>query len=181
MHEAAQENPFPDSRVLGEGPRPHPWLDPVLPLLGRWQGEGRGEYATLERGFRYRQEITFSHDGRPFLCYEARAWLIDESGAAVRPSGRESGWWRVTPDATLEVLLAHPTGIVETYVGRAAGAECEMETEGVARTPLAKEVTGTRRHYAVRDGDLTVTQFMAAVGQPMQRHLTARLRAVPAL
>lgn len=179
MFESPRENPYPDSHVLGEGPEPHPLLRPVLPLLGRWHGRGRGEYPTLERDFRYEQEIAFSHDGRPFLRYEARAWLIDESGSPVRPAGREAGWWRVTPDASLEVVLAHPTGIVETYVGRVSGTEIEIETKDVALTPLAKEVTGTRRHYALQGAEMTVTHDMAAVGQPLQHHLTAHLRRRP--
>lgn len=174
--ESVQDNPYPDSHVLGEGADPHPLLRPVLPLLGRWHGRGEGHYPTLERDFRYEQEVTFSHDGRPFLRYEARAWLIDEHGAAVRPAGRECGWWRVTPDASLEVVLAHPTGIVETYTGRATDTEFEIATGQVALTPLAKEVTATRRQYALQDGWLTVTHDMAAVGQPLRHHLTTRLR-----
>ncbi|MFE9478948.1 FABP family protein [Streptomyces spororaveus] len=179
MFEPVQENPYPDSHVLGEGPDPHTQLRPVLHLLGRWHGRGQGQYPTLEQDFRYEQEITFSHDGRPFLRYEARAWLIDGSGAPVRPAGRETGWWRVTPDAALEVVLAHPTGIVETYVGRVSGTEIEIETKDVALTPLAKEVTGTRRHYTVENGEMTVVHDMAAVGQPLQHHLTTRLRQRP--
>ncbi|MFJ4313807.1 FABP family protein [Streptomyces lavendulae] len=179
MFASVQDNPYPDSHVLGEGPEPHPLLRPVLPLIGRWHGRGEGEYPTLEQDFRYEQELTFSHDGRPFLRYEARAWLIDGSGAPVRPAGREAGWWRVTPDATLEVVLAHPTGIVETYVGRVSGNEVEIETGEVALTPLAKEVTATRRHYTL-DGDrMTVVHDMAAVGRPLQHHLTAHLRRRP--
>ncbi|MFD7098105.1 FABP family protein [Streptomyces xanthophaeus] len=171
-----QENPFPDSHTLGEGPEPHPLLRPVLPLLGRWHGRGRGEYPTLEQDFAYAQEVTFSHDGRPFLRYEARAWLIDGTGAAVRPAGREAGWWRITPEASLEVVLTHPTGIVEVLVGQVSGAEIELETKEVARTPLAKEVTGTRRRYGIHEDELVFVQEMAAVGQPMQHHLAARLR-----
>ncbi|WP_411104346.1 FABP family protein [Streptomyces sp. cmx-4-9] len=176
MLEPVQENPFPDSHTLGEGPGPHPQLEPVLPLLGRWHGRGRGEYPTLEQDFAYEQEVSFSHDGRPFLRYEARAWLIDGSGKAVRPAGREAGWWRVMPDASLEVVLTHATGIVEVLVGRVAGEEIELETVDVARTPLAKEVTGTRRRYSMREDELMSVQEMAAVGQPMQHHLAARLR-----
>lgn len=180
MLETAQENPYPESHVLGEGPDLHPWLKPVAPFVGRWRGRGRGGYPTLEEGFAYEQEITFSHDGRPFLHYEARAWLIDGSGAAVRPSGREVGWWRVTAEGYAEVLLAHPTGIVETYVGQVSGTAIEMETRDVARTPLAKEVTGSRRRYGIQDGELTVIQELEAMGRPMQRHLVARLLPVPA-
>lgn len=179
MLEPVQKNPYPDSLALGEGPEPHPWLEPLLPLLGRWHGRGRGEYPTLEKDFHYEQEITFSHDGRPFLCYEARAWLVDESGAVVRPSGREVGWWRIAPHVGMEVVLAHPTGIVETYVGRVSGNEIEMETKDVALTPLAKEVTGNRRRYTLQDGELAFVQEMAAMGQPMQHHLAARLRRRP--
>ncbi|MEU9417818.1 FABP family protein [Streptomyces sp. NPDC051000] len=175
MPEPAQENPYPDSLTPGEGPEPHPQLAPVLALLGRWHGRGRGEYPTLEQGFRYEQEITFSHDGRPFLRYESRAWLIDGSGAPLRPSGRESGWWRVMPDASLEVTLAHPTGIVETYVGRVSGTEIEIGTDHVARTPRAKEVTGMRRRYSLGDGELTIVQEMAAMGLPLHHHLRAEL------
>ncbi|MEU9181584.1 FABP family protein [Streptomyces sp. NPDC048550] len=176
MFDPVQDNPYPDTHTLGEGPEPHPLLRPVLGLVGRWHGRGEGQYPTLERDFRYEQELVFSHDGRPFLRYEARAWLVDESGAAVRPAGREAGWWRVTPDAGLEVVLAHPTGIVETYVGTVSGTEIEIGTKDVALTPLAKEVTGTRRRYSL-DGDLlTVVHDMAAVGQPLQHHLTTRLR-----
>ncbi|MFK0258855.1 FABP family protein [Streptomyces sp. NPDC090445] len=187
MPDAPQENPYPDTHVLGEGPEPHPQLKPVLALLGRWHGGGSGEYPTLEQGFRYRQEITFSHDGRPFLRYESRAWLVDEAGTALRPSGRESGWWRVLPDASLEVVLAHPTGIVETYLGGVAGdgtatdpgggtaLVVDLATDTVACTPRAKEVTGMRRRYVLRDGELSVEQDMAAVGLPLEHHLSARL------
>ncbi|MFI9065453.1 FABP family protein [Streptomyces sp. NPDC053429] len=175
MLEPAQENPYPDSLVLGEGPEPHPQLRPVLPLIGRWHGRGSGEYPTLEHGFRYEQEVAFSHDGRPFLRYESRAWLIDGSGAALRPSGREVGWWRVMPDASLEVVLAHPTGIVETYVGQVSGTRIEMATTSVSVTPRAKEVTAMRRRYTLEGGELVVVQEMEAVGQPMQHHLMARL------
>ncbi|MFK0220633.1 FABP family protein [Streptomyces vinaceus] len=176
MPEPAQENPYPDSHVLGEGPQPHPQLKPVLHLLGRWRGSGAGEYPTLEQDFRYEQEITFSHDGRPFLRYESRAWLVDGAGTALRPSGRESGWWRILPDASVEVVLAHPTGIVETYTGRVGETRVEMSTDTVARTPKAKEVTAMRRRYAFGDGELTIEQDMAAMGQPLTHHLRARLR-----
>ncbi|MDA5282313.1 FABP family protein [Streptomyces sp. Isolate_45] len=179
MFEPVQENPYPDTHVLGEGPAPHPQLGPVLALLGRWHGRGEGQYPTLDADFRYEQEITFSHDGRPFLRYEARAWLIDGSGAPVRPAGREAGWWRVLPDASLEVVLAHPTGIVETYVGQVEGSVIEIRTDEVTLTPKAKEVTATRRLYTLDEDGLTVVHDMAAVGQPLQHHLTTRLRRRP--
>ncbi|WP_231329075.1 FABP family protein [Actinomadura graeca] len=160
------------------GAAPHPWIRPVLPYLGRWRGRGEGGYPTLDRGFAYEQEIDISHDGRPFVRYEARAWLLDDDGEVLRPSGREVGWWRVTPDGYMEALLAHPTGIIETYLGRASGAEVDMTTKDVLRTPMAKQVDAARRRYAVEGDELGYVHDLAAVGTELTRHLSARLRLV---
>jgi hypothetical protein len=149
--------------------------------------------------------VRFAHDGRPFLHYESRAWLLGPDGAVLRPAAREVGWWR--PGATeeeFEVLLAHPTGIVEIYLGRARGAssrprrasehrsearsgasqgaepwaQFELSTDVVARTGTAKEVTGNHRLYGIVDGALLYAIDMAAVGQPLTPHLAARLERV---
>lgn len=135
------------------------------------------EYPTLEAGFSYAQEVDFSHDGRPFLRYEARAWLVDVDGAPVRPAARESGWWRLQPQGRVEALITQPTGIAEIAVGRAADRVVDLATDGVALTPTAKRVDATRRRYTLTDGDtLAFVHDLAAVGQPLQHHLSATLR-----
>jgi hypothetical protein len=53
-----------------------------------------GGYPTIENDFAYAQEIRFSHDGRPFLHYESRTWLVEPDGTPIRPAAREVGWWR---------------------------------------------------------------------------------------
>jgi hypothetical protein len=148
----------------------------VVGLLGTWYGEGQGGYPTIAEDFRYAQEVTFSHDGRPFLRYEARAWLLDADGAPLRPSARESGWWRLQPDGRVEALITQPTGIAEIAVGRATDSTVDLATHQVALTPTAKEVNATRRRYALTDDDtLTFVHDLAAVGEPLQHHLSARL------
>lgn len=171
------ESPYPDGHSPEEAPVPHALLGPVLGFLGTWHGRGEGEYPTLAEDFRYAQEVTFSHDGRPFLRYEARAWLLDSDGAPVRPAARESGWWRLQPDGRVEALITQPTGIAEIAVGSAAEGTVDLATHGVALTPTAKEVTATRRRYTLADADtLTFVHDLAAVGQPLQHHLAASLR-----
>ncbi|GGV58589.1 UPF0678 fatty acid-binding protein-like protein [Streptomyces longisporoflavus] len=176
MFDPAPEYPYPDGHRPDEAPEPHPLLAPVLGLLGSWHGRGQGEYPTIEADFTYAQEVTFSHDGRPFLRYEARAWLLDADDAPLRPSARESGWWRLQPDGRVEALITQPTGIAEITVGRAADGAIDLSTHEVARTPTAKEVEATRRRYELTDADtLTFVHDLAAVGQPLQHHLSARL------
>ncbi|MFE6893933.1 FABP family protein [Streptomyces sp. NPDC057694] len=176
MFDAAPAYPYSD-----QPHEAHPLLAPVLGLLGTWRGRGRGEYPTLDSDFTYAQEVTFRHDGRPFLHYEARAWLIDADDAPVRPAARESGWWRLQPDGRVEVLITQPTGIAEIMVGAVDGTTVTLATEDVALTPTAKRVEATARRYTLTDpGTLDFTHELAAVGQPLQHHLTARLHRTTA-
>ncbi len=172
--------PIPDETAdLREGPDLHPSMLRLLPLVGTWRGTGKGGYPTID-DFDYGQQVTFAHDGRGVLRYESRAWILGPDGRVLRPSARETGWWRPGPGPDdLEVMLAHPTGIVEVYVGKANSAtQWELSTDVVARTATAKEVTGNHRLYGIVEGALLYAVDMAAVGQPLQPHLSARLERV---
>jgi hypothetical protein len=155
----------------------HPDIMPIAFLLGHWQGNGRGDFPTIE-GFEFGQEIAFTHDGRPFLHYFSRTWLFDDVGNEVQPLALETGFFRPQPDGGLEVLLAHPTGFVEIYYGTVVGAKIEMATDAVARTATAQEYTAGQRLYGLVEGDLLWTFDMAAVGEPLQSHIWARLQRV---
>jgi hypothetical protein len=177
MFDPAQKPPYPDALRPDETPAPHALLAPLTGFLGTWTGRGRGGYPTLDEEFTYAQEVTFSHDGRPFLHYEARAWLVDADGTPLRPSARESGWWRLQPEGRVEALITQPTGIAEILIGSADAGTVGLTTHVVASTPTAKAVSATRRHYTVVDEDtLDFVHDLAAVGQPLQHHLSARLR-----
>ena len=177
------EYPYEETHDLRVGPDLHPALLGLLPLVGVWRGRGQGDYPTIE-GFHYAQEIRFSHDGRPFLFYESRAWVIDVDGNPIKPSNRETGWWRpVLQDGKatdeVEVLLSQPTGIMELYIGQAKGTtQWDMATDAVVRTSTAKEVRGAKRLYGIVEGALLYAFDLAAVGQPLQPHLSARLERV---
>ena len=90
----------------------------------------------------------------------------------------ESGFWRPQPEGGLEVVLAHPTGITEIYLGQISGTKIEMATDAVVRTATAKEVTAGKRLYGLIGADLGWAYDMVAVGQPLQSHVSAQLKRV---
>lgn len=160
-----------------EEPAVHPDLDPVRFLLGIWEGAGVVGYPTIESA-QFGQEITFRHNGKPFLIYSSRTWLLNEEGQIGRPLAIEFGFWRPQPDGQLEVLLTHPTGISEIYLGQVTGTKIEMATDAVMRTATAKEYTAGRRLYGLVGPDLAYAYDMAAMGQPLQAHASAQLKRV---
>ena len=76
------------------------------------------------------------------------------------------------------MVLSHPTGIAEIWVGEADGAKIELRTDVVARTETAKDYTAGHRLYGLVQGDLLWAFDMAAMGQSMQSHLSAQLKPV---
>lgn len=150
----------------------HPNLRPVGGLIGTWNGPGRGEYPTIE-SFRYVEELTFAHVGKPFLAYAQRTW-----SPTGQPMHMESGFLRVPAEGVVEVTLAQPTGQVELAEGRlepeAEGIQIEVQAQ-LLNSTTAKHVQATRRRMLLR-GDTLHTEFaMAAVGHPLTHHLSSEL------
>ncbi|GAB2779335.1 FABP family protein [Nocardioides salsibiostraticola] len=155
----------------------HPDCGPLAWMLGTWQGNGHGDYPTIEK-FEFGQELIFTHDGRPFIHYLSRSWIVDEKGEKVRDAAMESGFLRCRPEGKIEMLLTHQTGFAEVWHGEAGGAKLEVITDAVARTDSAKEYTAGKRLYGYVEGDLLYAFDMAAMGQELQPHLWARLQRV---
>lgn len=153
-----------------EPPALHPDVAHLAVLLGSWRGRGAGEYPTIAP-FEYLEEVTFGHVGKPFLAYSQRTRAADDG----RPLHAETGYWRPVGGAGLEVVLVHPTGVLEAAVGAIVGSVIELTAEPTL-TPTAKSVTAVVRRFEL-DGDvLRYTLAMAAVGEPLTHHLAAELR-----
>src|SRR5438876_9733552 len=90
----------------------NPALTPVGFLLGTWRGEGEGQYPSI-KPFRYREEIRFTHNGKPFLIYTQRTEAID-TGQAMHGEG---GYLRLVGEGRVELVIGQPFGLEEISVG----------------------------------------------------------------
>ena len=151
----------------------HPAVEPLAFLLGRWRGEGKGEYPTVEP-FAYGEEIEFSHTGRPFLFYLQKTWNPVDG----YPLHSESGYLRPVAEGQLELVLSQPSGITEILAGTISGTRIEMASTTVGVSPTAKQVSAVKRVIAVTANTLSYQLDMAAVGQDMSIHLQAELAKV---
>ena len=169
--------PVPDDTAnLREGPDLHPLCIGLLPLIGVWRGAGEMVAPGTDTPFAFGQQVVFAHDGEPFVSYESRTWLLDDDGGVTGPGPRETGFWRPQPDGTLEVLIAHSTGLVTPFYGRSRNlTSWEMETWALVRTETAPTVERSTRLYGVVRGDLAYVDEREHVEHGMAPFASAQL------
>jgi hypothetical protein len=148
----------------------HPDLNPLAWLVGTWRGKGHGEYPTI-KPFQFISETVFNHDGRPFLNYFSRSWIVDDDGEIIRPGASEAGFWRIKPNNVLEVVISHNTGITEGWLGHFDGPKIQLAMDQGYSAPSAKIVTAGVRLYGLVEGELFYAYDMAAEGQTLQAHI----------
>jgi hypothetical protein len=147
----------------------------LLPLVGRWVGEGTG-FLAGRRPFYYREEATFVPTRRPFLTYRQQTW----SAADGAPLHGEVGYLRAT-DRGVELVVAQATGIAETHVGTWSKDALLLRPAGLLVTPTASPVRVVERSFSLEEGGsvLRVAVRLGLGDQPVVDHLAAVLRRDP--
>ncbi|MGB3956408.1 MAG: FABP family protein [Brooklawnia sp.] len=150
-------------------------LTPMAWLIGRWEGNGHGNWPGVG-DFEFGQQIDFATNRGPFLHYLSQTWTLDPDGQPAAPLAMETGFWRPAGDGKLEVVMTSPEGWVEVWVGALQGARIELTTDLVARTQTAAlPYTGGHRLYGNVDGELMWAFDRATADVEMQSYMWGRL------
>lgn len=164
----------------------HQDLVPLAFLLGTWEGAGVFDFPGAEK-CNVGQEIVFRHDGRPFLEYRSRSWVLDAAGDRVRPLENEFGFWRLTGNArgmtgerSVEVSMVRDQGVVEVWYGELADGRprIDLATDTVARSAAAAPYSGGKRLYGMVDEQLMWVGEKSAPEVPLRPYMSAQLKRV---
>ncbi|MEU3461630.1 FABP family protein [Streptomyces sp. NPDC006733] len=157
----------------------HPDLVPLVFLLGRWEGAGVYDFPGAEK-CNFGQEVTFSHDGRSFLEYTSRTWVLDAEGKKLRPLENESGFWRIGKDRKVDVTVTRDEGVIEIWTGELADQKPQIDivTDAVARLPEAPEYSGGKRLYGYVNSDLMWVGEKATPAVTLRPYMSAHLKKV---
>jgi hypothetical protein len=120
----------------------HKDLLPLAFLLGDWAGAGVHDFPGSEK-CNFGQEVTFTQDGRDFLEYHSRTWVLDADGNKVRPLETESGFWRIDGNRKVEVVMIRDDGVVEIWYGDLAAKQPQIDLVTDAAAPYS----GGKRLY----------------------------------
>ena len=155
----------------------------------------------------FNQTIEFSHDDQPFLSYVAKSQLEDGTSLpteigfwrlAKKPSGSDSGPGLLPANGEkdlssheqletlrnkdggfdIEASILHPSGVSELYIGQIKGARVDLSTDAVMRSSSAKEYVAATRMFGQVEGSLLWAWDIAALGNPLASHASAKLERV---
>ncbi len=170
----------------------HKDVVPLAFLLGTW--EGAGVYAPLpgEGGpgaekCNFGQEVVFRHDGRPFLEFRSRTWVLDNEGEKVRPLENEHSFWRVTSnqhgasgEREIEISSVRDDGTVEIWYGKLHDGKPQIDvaTDAVARIEGSPAYTGGKRLYGFVNDELLWVGEKAAPEVPLRPYMSGQLKKV---
>ena len=144
-------------------------------LRGRWEGTGYREWPGEEK-IQFAQQIDFVENGGDYLHYLAQLFTLDADGRPDAPLTLETGFWRATPDAEVDVVMCSPEGYSEIWYGKLQPGRVDLTTDAVVRSPLAPvEYTAGRRLYGHVDGKLMYSFDRATTSQTLRPYLWATL------
>lgn len=78
----------------------------------------------------------------------------------------------------IEAAIVHADGVYELYLGQVRGPRIDIATDAVVRGASAKPYAAATRMYGLVEGDLLWAWDIAALGEELGSHASARLAKV---
>lgn len=165
-----------------------PEVYPLAWLVGSWSGPGVIEYPDIPRA-EFRCDVTFTHDGGPYLMYQACMTLAGDDGEDGPVWANERGFWRVPPQVPdglnlcegqfpVEVLLADASGSIAMLIGAVGNGRIDLASDVMARSASAPQVDGAVRMYGHVSGELMFAYDIAAFGNELRSYASGRMARV---
>jgi hypothetical protein len=141
-----------------------------------WLGEtednlDRHQPLVSETGYwRLSRELNDSDPG-PGMLPGIGATRFDNADAVETLRNEDGGF-------DIEVALLHPGGVSELYLGQVKGPRIDLGTDAIMRSATSKEHSASTRLYGLVDNHLLWAWDIAALGQNLTSHASARLTKV---
>jgi len=143
---------------------------------------GKLEYSAEVRdsaGKLISQERGYFSVSRPASQSDSGPGLLPSDGTKLLTVREDLELWRNKKGGfDIEALIITPNGVAELYFGQIKGARIDLATDAVLRSPNAKEYNAATRLMGLVEGALLWAWDMAALGQPLKSHASARLEKV---
>lgn len=144
-------------------------------LRGRWEGKGYREWPGEDK-IEFGAQVDFVDNGGDYLHYLAQFFTLDAEGRPESPLTIETGFWRATKDAQVDVVMCSPDGYAEIWYGPLQPGRIDLTTDAVVRSPLATvEYTAGRRLYGLVDGNLMYSFDRATTDEALRPYMWATL------
>lgn len=166
-----------------------PEVYPLAWLVGTWSGSGVIDHPAIGKK-PFTQELTFDHDGGPYLRFESTLRVASGepsdgvSSAEDTVWSTETGYWRVSTDRPegldedrhpIEVVVADAAGRMTLYVGAAGNGRIDLASDAMARTSTSSDVRASKRLYGLVEGRLLWIEELAAFGEPLRSYASGEL------
>lgn len=151
----------------------HAW---VLPEEGESPGEEAAEEEALEplaaeTGYWRLHRAQTPGDPGPAML-PRRTEPVFQNAEAVETLRNPAGGFDI------QASIIHPDGVSELYLGTVNGPRIDLSTDAVLRAAGSKDYTSATRMYGLVDGHLLWAWDIAALGQSLASHASARLAKV---
>ena len=124
-------------------------------------------------------EMGYWRIDRPLEAGDPGPGMLPGTGARPYPDAESVERLRNSSGGfDLQVQLVHPGGVGELYLGQVDGPRIDLATDAVMRTAGAKDYAAATRLYGLVEGHLLWAWDIAALGQELTTHASARLAKV---